>query len=110
MPAPKSPAFAAAYIRVSTDDQAELSPESQLVEIQLFKLFVIYFKYLFCFLLYLKSANKKSTRRVPFFGCALQCLTHRPAKLIQAPYPLHFYYIIPPFNRQPRKDDPHARS
>ena len=32
--APKSPAFAAAYIRVSTDDQAELSPESQLVEIQ----------------------------------------------------------------------------
>ena len=34
MPAPKSPAFAAAYIRVSTDDQAELSPESQLVEIQ----------------------------------------------------------------------------
>ena len=34
MPASKSPAFAAAYIRVSTDDQAELSPESQLVEIQ----------------------------------------------------------------------------
>ena len=34
MPVPQSPVFAAAYIRVSTDDQAELSPESQLVEIQ----------------------------------------------------------------------------
>lgn len=34
MPAPQSLVFAAAYIRVSTDDQAELSPESQLVEIQ----------------------------------------------------------------------------
>lgn len=34
MPDPQSLVFAAAYIRVSTDDQAELSPESQLVEIQ----------------------------------------------------------------------------
>lgn len=33
MPAPILPRYAAAYIRVSTDDQAELSPDSQLEEI-----------------------------------------------------------------------------
>lgn len=30
MPVPQSPVFAAAYIRVSTDDQAELSPGAPL--------------------------------------------------------------------------------
>ena len=32
--APSLPRFACAYIRVSTDDQAELSPETQLAEIR----------------------------------------------------------------------------
>ena len=31
---PKTPQFGSAYIRVSTDDQVELSPESQLEEIR----------------------------------------------------------------------------
>lgn len=34
MPTPSLPRYAAAYIRVSTDDQAELSPDSQLEEIR----------------------------------------------------------------------------
>lgn len=34
MPTPALPRYAAAYIRVSTDDQAELSPDSQLEEIR----------------------------------------------------------------------------